>query len=117
MNLLIIHGGRTSQNITNYTEKRFQSFTIPQDSKKILAQSPTSARNSLNSSFTLGDMFALQLDTLEWIKIITKDEEDLARTNHCLAKVSEDTLLIFGGNGYSSMYCNTDYLVTFATKV
>ena len=106
-NLLIVHGGRTSQNIKNYTEKRFQSFSIPQDSKKLLSKSPTpSSINKLSnkSSFTLGDMFALKLDTFEWIKIITDDEEDLARTNHCFAKVSEDTVLIFGGNGYSSMY-------------
>lgn len=95
-NLLIIHGGRTSQNIKNYSEKRFQSFLVNNDKEELETQTPIVERTSVKGSFTLGDMFALKLDNLEWIKVLLPVNTELARTNHWLSKINDDTLLIFG---------------------
>lgn len=112
-NLLIIQGGRTSQNIKDYSEKKLDSFMKPITSIK--KQVDNNKRIS-QSSFTLSDMWALKLDSLEWIKILIQDEAKIARTNHCLAKIGEDSLIMFGGNGNNSLYCNTDYLIMLNTR-
>jgi len=75
-----------------------------------------SMQNKQQINFTLSDMYALKLDTLEWIKIQIPGESKLARTNHCLAKIEEDALILFGGNGSNSMYSNKDYLIIFSNK-
>ena len=94
-------------------EKRLQSFIYSPSSLK---QEMESRLPKEQKNFTLGDMYALKLDNLEWIKVIIPDESKIVRTNHCLVKMGDDSLLIFGGNGNNSMYCNKDYLVTFTTK-
>lgn len=86
--------------------------------QQFATQTPIEERTSVKGSFTLGDMHALKLDTLEWVNIVINDKgADLARTNHWLSRVAEDTLLVFGGNGHSSMYCNTDYFLTITNKI
>lgn len=78
-NLLIIHGGRTSQNVKDYSDKLFD-YIIKNDYNQRI-ESPVQ-KSLCQDSFTLSDMWALKLDTLEWIRIILNDEEKLQRTNH-----------------------------------
>lgn len=99
-NLLIIHGGRTSQNVKSQEKSDLIEFLKGDHFERKDSNSPSPHLES----FTLSDMWALRLDTLEWIRVVINDEAKLIRTNHCLAKVSEDSLLMFGGNGSSSMY-------------
>mmetsp|Transcript_22142 Transcript_22142/g.19686 ORF Transcript_22142/g.19686 Transcript_22142/m.19686 type:complete len:137 (-) Transcript_22142:4-414(-) len=106
LNLLVVHGGRTSQNVK--TKKFFNPST-----KSI--KSP-SALSTPKKGFTLGDIYALKLDSLEWIKIIYPYEENLARSNHCMARISNDSLIIFGGNAINSTYCSSDYIITLTDE-
>ena len=112
-NLLIIHGGRTSQNVKDYGDKICDYFLKHEPVQR--AESPTQ-KSLIHDSFTLSDMWALKLDTLEWIRITLNDEEKLQRTNHWMAKINEDSLIIFGGNGGNSMYWSINYLVVLNPK-
>ena len=110
-NLIIIHGGRTSQNV-KVKENKFQSFMTKPNSDISKTDSKDAPK-----SFTLGDLWALKLDSLEWIKIQLPNEEKLARANHCMSNFGDESLLIFGGNGSNSMYCNKEYVVTLASQI
>jgi hypothetical protein len=85
-NLLIIHGGRTSQNIKSYSEQKMASFikqTSIKQELKVLEESQTKDPSEEHAkNFTLSDMYALKLDSLEWIRIQIPGESKLARTNH-----------------------------------
>lgn len=97
-------------NIKNGSEKKLQNIMKPRSSIK-------SEMNKKEDPkiFTLGDFYALKLDTLEWIKIECSVESKIARANHCMAKLDDESLIIFGGNAVNSLYCNKDYLITFTS--
>mmetsp|Transcript_27573 Transcript_27573/g.27442 ORF Transcript_27573/g.27442 Transcript_27573/m.27442 type:complete len:124 (+) Transcript_27573:460-831(+) len=111
LNLLVIHGGRTSQNISSINTR---SSLVLSKGKSNLFESTGLAKKP--TTFILGDIFALKLDTLEWIRVISPNELKLARANHTMAKINDDSLIIFGGNSANSTYCSSDYIITFREK-
>ena len=76
LNLLVVHGGRTSKNVRVSPENKLQNFLNPNSNyKSEISEAP-------KMNFTLGDLYALKLDNLEWIKVISPNEDKLARSNH-----------------------------------
>lgn len=110
LNLLVVHGGRTSKNVRVSPENKLQNFLNPNSNyKSEISEAP-------KMNFTLGDLYALKLDNLEWIKVISPNEDKLARSNHWLAKIGKESLLIFGGNAINSTYCSSDYIISFTDE-
>ena len=112
LNLLVIHGGRTSQNIKITKEEKLQNFL----NNESFSGKDSDVQDTQINSFTLGDIYALKLDNFEWIRIKSSCEGKLARSNHWMVKISNESLLIFGGNAVNSTYWSSDYIITFTDE-
>ncbi|CAI2385213.1 unnamed protein product [Moneuplotes crassus] len=113
LNLLVIHGGRTSLNTTVTPDSQFQNFFKRNSINGLQLPKRSSPKCE---SFVLGDIFALRLDNFEWIRVAFPNENQLARANHSMAKLGDDSLIILGGTAANSTYCSSDYLFTFTEE-